>query len=61
MFLEYNPVYKLLSMNLTVAGFTLEELMNIPAGRRRKYHDDVTVIVIMLGTNQRTSKASTCM
>ncbi|KAK9988959.1 hypothetical protein SO802_029198 [Lithocarpus litseifolius] len=32
-------------------GFTLEELMNIPAGRRRKYHDDVTVIVIMLGTN----------
>ncbi|XP_075655501.1 putative protein phosphatase 2C 40 isoform X3 [Castanea sativa] len=43
------------------AGFTLEELMNIPAGRRRKYHDDVTVIVIMLGTNQRTSKASTCM
>ncbi|KDP27788.1 hypothetical protein JCGZ_18868 [Jatropha curcas] len=40
------------------AGFSMEELMNIPAGRRRKYHDDVTVIVIVLGTNQRTSKAS---
>ncbi|KAJ1395208.1 PPM-type phosphatase domain [Sesbania bispinosa] len=43
------------------AGFSMEELMNIPAGRRRKYHDDVTVIVIMLGMNQRTSKASTCI
>ncbi|CAK7333171.1 unnamed protein product [Dovyalis caffra] len=41
------------------AGFSLEELMNVPAGRRRKYHDDVTVIVIILGTNTRTSKAST--
>ncbi|XP_027330263.1 probable protein phosphatase 2C 40 isoform X3 [Abrus precatorius] len=41
------------------AGFSMEELMNVPAGRRRKYHDDVTVIVIMLGINQRTSKAST--
>lgn len=41
------------------AGFSMEELMNVPAGRRRKYHDDVTVIVIILGTNQRTSKAST--
>ncbi|WCJ23504.1 Protein phosphatase 2C family protein [Euphorbia peplus] len=43
------------------AGFTKEELMSIPAGRRRKYHDDVTVVVIALGTNQRTSKASTYM
>lgn len=43
------------------AGFSMEELMSIPAGRRRKYHDDVTVIVITLGTNQRTSKASTCI
>ncbi|XWS14073.1 hypothetical protein CRYUN_Cryun36dG0092100 [Craigia yunnanensis] len=42
------------------AGFSKEELMNIPAGRR-KYHDDVTVIVIILGTNHRTSKASTCV
>ncbi|ESQ48280.1 hypothetical protein EUTSA_v10020557mg [Eutrema salsugineum] len=40
-------------------GFTLEELMNVPAGRRRRYHDDVTVMVITLGTHQRTSKAST--
>ncbi|KAK3441062.1 hypothetical protein EUGRSUZ_B01309 [Eucalyptus grandis] len=43
------------------AGFSMEELMKIPPGRRRKYHDDVTVIVIILGTNQRTSKASTCV
>ncbi|XP_068326969.1 probable protein phosphatase 2C 40 isoform X2 [Pyrus communis] len=43
------------------AGLSMEELMNIPAGRRRKYHDDVTVIVIMLGTDQRTTKASTCV
>lgn len=43
------------------AGFSMEELMNIPPGRRRKYHDDVTVIVIILGMNQRTSKASTCL
>ncbi|CAI0467414.1 unnamed protein product [Linum tenue] len=41
------------------AGFSMEELMNIPAGRRRKYHDDVTIIVVILGTNQRTLKAST--
>ncbi|KAK9065598.1 hypothetical protein SSX86_014999 [Deinandra increscens subsp. villosa] len=43
------------------AGFSTEELISIPAGRRRKYHDDVTVIVIILGTNKRTSKASTCI
>ncbi|XP_068333734.1 probable protein phosphatase 2C 40 [Pyrus communis] len=43
------------------AGFSMEELMNIPAGRRRKYHDDVTVMVIILGTNQRTTRASTCV
>ncbi|KAL1223669.1 putative protein phosphatase 2C 40 [Cardamine amara subsp. amara] len=40
-------------------GFTLEELMNVPAGRRRRYHDDVTIMVITLGNDQRTSKAST--
>ncbi|KAF2313897.1 hypothetical protein GH714_018642 [Hevea brasiliensis] len=45
-------------LNILDAGFSMEELMNIPAGRRRKYHDDVTVIVIVLGTNHRTSKAS---
>ncbi|PON88316.1 Protein phosphatase [Trema orientale] len=43
------------------AGFSMEELMDIPAGRRRKYHDDVTVMVIILGSNQRTTKASTCI
>ncbi|XXG84211.1 hypothetical protein AAC387_Pa10g1774 [Persea americana] len=43
------------------AGFTREELMSIPAGSKRKYHDDVTVIVIILGSNQRTMKASTCL
>ncbi|PIA44451.1 hypothetical protein AQUCO_01700210v1 [Aquilegia coerulea] len=43
------------------AGFSTEELMRIPAGRRRKYHDDVTVIVIILGSNHRTSKASTVL
>lgn len=43
------------------AGFSMEELLNIPPGRRRKYHDDVTVIVIILGQKQRTSKASTCL
>ncbi|XP_055818309.1 probable protein phosphatase 2C 40 [Solanum dulcamara] len=41
------------------AGFSMEELMSIPAGRRRKYHDDITVIVVILGMNKRTSKAST--
>lgn len=40
------------------AGFSMEELMSVPAGRRRKYHDDVTVMVIILGRNQRTSKAT---
>lgn len=43
------------------AGFSMAELMNVPPGRRRKYHDDVTVIVIILGMNQRTTKASTCL
>ncbi|XP_058083345.1 probable protein phosphatase 2C 40 [Magnolia sinica] len=43
------------------AGLTMEELMRIPAGCRRKYHDDVTVIVILLGSDQRMLKASTCL
>lgn len=41
-------------------GLSVEALMSIPVGRRRKYHDDVTVIVIMLG-NKRTTQASTFM
>ncbi|KAI4345424.1 hypothetical protein L6164_012550 [Bauhinia variegata] len=52
---------KLVARAANSAGFSTEELMNIPAGRRRSYHDDVTVIVIILGMNQRTSKASTCI
>lgn len=44
---------------LVIAGFSMEELMSIPAGRRRKYHDDVTVMVIILGSNHRAMKAST--
>lgn len=42
-------------------GLSVEALMSIPVGRRRKYHDDVTVIVIMLGNKRTSSKASTCM
>lgn len=41
-----------------IVGFTLEELMNVPTGRRQNYHDDVTVIVVTFGTDQCTSKAS---
>ncbi|XP_027165085.1 probable protein phosphatase 2C 40 [Coffea eugenioides] len=51
-------VEQLLVRAADCAGFTIEELMSIPAGRRRKYHDDITVIVIILGMNKRTSKAS---
>ncbi|XP_057757720.1 probable protein phosphatase 2C 40 [Arachis stenosperma] len=54
-------VEQLIARAADSAGFSMEELMNVPAGRRRKYHDDVTVIVIILGMNQRTSKASTCI
>ncbi|KAL6003598.1 hypothetical protein ACLOJK_023831 [Asimina triloba] len=43
------------------AGFSTEELMRIPAGRRRKYHDDVTVIVVILGNKQRMTRASTSL
>ncbi|BBM97973.1 pyruvate dehydrogenase phosphatase [Marchantia polymorpha subsp. ruderalis] len=41
------------------ADITVEQLKTIPIGRRRKYHDDVTVIIIVLGTEFRTSSAST--
>lgn len=43
------------------AGMEMEQLMNIPVGRRRKYHDDVTVIIILLGKKQRTTTASTSL
>jgi serine/threonine protein phosphatase PrpC len=52
-------VEQLVTRAADYAGFSWEELMNIPPGRRRKYHDDVTVIVVILGANHRTSKAST--
>ncbi|XP_072999914.1 probable protein phosphatase 2C 40 [Typha latifolia] len=42
-----------------ISGLSLEDLMSTPAGRRRKYHDDVTVIVVLLGSEYRTSTAST--
>ncbi|XP_004487853.1 probable protein phosphatase 2C 40 [Cicer arietinum] len=54
-------IEKLVARAADSAGFSTEELLNIPAGRRRKYHDDVTVIVIILGMNKRTTKASTCI
>ncbi|ONK78648.1 uncharacterized protein A4U43_C02F21000 [Asparagus officinalis] len=52
-------VQQLVSKAAKNAGLTLEELMRVPAGRRREYHDDVTVIVILLGSNHRTATAST--
>lgn len=52
-------VQQLVSKAAKRAGLTLEELMTVPAGRKRKYHDDVTVIVILLGSNHRTTTAST--
>ncbi|KAG1326226.1 putative protein phosphatase 2C 40 [Cocos nucifera] len=52
-------VEQLMSRAAKRAGLSLEELMDIPAGMRREYHDDVTVIVILLGIDHRTSTAST--
>ncbi|CAI8590098.1 unnamed protein product [Vicia faba] len=54
-------IEKLVTKAADSAGFSTEELMNVPAGSRRKYHDDVTVMVIILGMNKRTSKASICI
>lgn len=50
---------ELVSRAADSAGFSTEELMSIPPGRRRKYHDDVTVIIVILGPHKRTTKAST--
>lgn len=33
---------------ISSAGMELHELLDIPQGDRRKYHDDVTVMVISL-------------
>ncbi|KAI4386325.1 hypothetical protein MLD38_004266 [Melastoma candidum] len=54
-------VEQLVQRAARTAGFSVEELLSIPAGRRRKYHDDVTVIVIILGSRQQTSTASTAL
>eukprot|EP00249_Psilotum_nudum_P019013 c27063_g1_i1 orf=494-2260(+) len=41
------------------AGMTVEQLKDIPSGRRRRYHDDVTIIVIiLLGAEYRACSAS---
>ncbi|XP_073005746.1 probable protein phosphatase 2C 39 [Typha latifolia] len=66
-FMEENPfgdpakhlIEELLLRAAKDAGFSAEELMRIPTGIRREYHDDVTVIVIILGDKQQTSTAST--
>ncbi|KAJ6695136.1 PROTEIN PHOSPHATASE 2C 39-RELATED [Salix koriyanagi] len=66
LFIQNNPsgdpakhlVEQLVQRAADNAGFSAEDLMSIPAGRRRKYHDDVTVIVVILGNKQRTSAAS---
>ncbi|KAG0558251.1 hypothetical protein KC19_10G014300 [Ceratodon purpureus] len=41
------------------AGITVEQLKSIPIGRRRKFHDDVTIIVVDLRTSVSAAKAST--
>lgn len=66
LFIQNNPsgdpakhlVEQLVQRAADNAGFSTEDLMSIPAGRRRKYHDDVTVLVVILGNKQRTSAAS---
>jgi len=40
------------------AGLTLDELRSIPIGRRRKYHDDITIVIVFLGSTFQTSSAS---
>ncbi|XP_078432466.1 protein phosphatase 2C family protein [Wolffia australiana] len=54
-------IEQLVSKVAELSGLTVEELLRIPVGRRRKYHDDVTVIVIILGNKQRMSAASTSL
>ncbi|KAH7430069.1 hypothetical protein KP509_09G081500 [Ceratopteris richardii] len=40
------------------SGVTVEHLRSLEIGRRRFYHDDVTIIVITLGSRHYTSSAS---
>lgn len=44
----YNTHLEWWCLNRIVAGMDFHELLDIPQGDRRKYHDDVTVMVISL-------------
>ncbi|CAK7335997.1 unnamed protein product [Dovyalis caffra] len=63
LFIQNNPsgdpakhlVEQLVQRAADNAGFSAEDLMRIPAGRRRKYHDDVTVIVVILADKNKWS------
>jgi len=65
-FIKSNPdgdpakhlIEKILPRAAENACLSTEELMNVPLGDRRKFIDDVTVIVIILGNNPKTSKAT---
>ncbi|XP_042439894.1 probable protein phosphatase 2C 40 [Zingiber officinale] len=54
-------VEQLVSRAAQIAGMNLDQLLNIPAGIRRKYHDDVSVVIVLLGAHNQTSTASTCL
>jgi hypothetical protein len=40
--------FRVLIEDSIIAGLDFHELLDIPQGDRRKYHDDVTVMVISL-------------
>ena len=46
--LIYNLHSDLVILDLIVTGMDFHELLDIPQGDRRKYHDDVTVMVVSL-------------
>ncbi|GFP95529.1 probable protein phosphatase 2c 26, partial [Phtheirospermum japonicum] len=49
-------IEELLFLAARKAGMDFHELLDIPQGDRRKYHDDVTVMVVSL--ERRISKSS---
>ncbi|XP_078441162.1 putative protein phosphatase 2C 39 [Wolffia australiana] len=51
-------IEQLVSKVAELSGLTVEELLRITVGRRRKYHDDVTVEVIILGRSDWDQKRS---
>ncbi|KAG6507412.1 probable protein phosphatase 2C 26 [Zingiber officinale] len=51
-------IEKLLFRAAKEAGLDFHELLDIPQGDRRKYHDDVTVMVISLAVDGRIWKSS---